>query len=38
MKRVIKLPDVEAIEEFVNCSRKSNKYINPELFMAIKSD
>ena len=28
MKRVIKLPDSEAIEEFVNCSRKSNKYIN----------
>lgn len=28
MKRVIKLPDAEAIEEFVNCSRKSNKYIN----------
>ena len=28
MERVIKLPDAEAIKEFVNCSRKSNKYIN----------
>ena len=28
MKRVIKLPDAEAIKEFVNCSRKSNKYID----------
>ena len=28
MERVIKLPDAEAIKEFVKCSRKSNKYIN----------
>ena len=28
MERVIKLPDSEAIKEFVNCSRKSNKYID----------
>ena len=28
MKGVIRLPDGEAMEEFVSCSRKSNKYIN----------
>ena len=28
MERVIKLPDAEAIKEFVNCSRKSNTYID----------